>query len=184
MKQKHSINHSINWHPAFVQAIQLELAPFRDSLRFFPEFQLTSEPLRIDSLIILKPPGAQISKNIARIFKTFNIWEFKSPDDSFSVKDFFKVYAYASLYAAITPEADMSAITLTFAGARYPRELIKYLRDVRKYRVEEAEPGIYRVEGDYLPMQIIVSGRLGWEENLWLKGLGKDLERGEAESIL
>jgi hypothetical protein len=61
---------------------------------------------------------------------------------------------------------------------------MKYLMDVRGYRIEEVQPGIYEISGDYLPIQIIVSKRLTLRENLWLKGLRKDLERGEAESIL
>ncbi|MDR1635911.1 MAG: hypothetical protein LBR93_01105 [Treponema sp.] len=174
----------IKWHPAFFQAIRLELADYRDTLRFLPEYQLTAEPLRIDVLIVKKTGNLQIAKNIARVFRAVNIWEFKSPSDSFSVKDFLKVYSYACLYAAITPEGDMADITLSFAGARYPRELIKYLRDVRKYRIEETEPGIYEVKGDYLPIQIIVGKELSLKENLWLKGLRKDLERSEVESIV
>jgi hypothetical protein len=41
----------IHWHPAFFQAIQLELADYRDILEFKYEYQLTSEPLRVDTLI-------------------------------------------------------------------------------------------------------------------------------------
>jgi hypothetical protein len=49
------------------------------------------------------PPPLVIDKNRARIFKRINICEYKSPEDRLSVKDFYKVYAYACLYAAITP---------------------------------------------------------------------------------
>jgi hypothetical protein len=172
----------VKWHPAFFQAIQLELANYRRSLRFFPEYQLTTEPLRIDVLIVKKPQDLRITRNIARIFKAENIIEYKSPGDCLSVSDFLKVYAYACLYALIT-EGGLSGISLTFIGSRYPRELMKYFRDVRKYGVEEAEAGIYEVRGDYLPIQVIVVRKLG-AENLWLKGLGKGLEKGEVESIL
>ena len=51
--------------------------------------------------------------------------EFKSPEDYLSVKDFLKVYAYACLYAAITPETELSGVTLTFVEHRHPRELHK-----------------------------------------------------------
>ena len=44
----------IAWHPAFVEAIQMELEAYQDALEFCPEFQLSSEPLRIDCVIIRK----------------------------------------------------------------------------------------------------------------------------------
>jgi hypothetical protein len=174
----------IRWHPAFLQALQLELIDYKDSLQFKYEYQLTTEPLRVDLLIIKKPPGLAINKNIARIFRSDNILEFKSPGDYLSVKDFLKVYAYACLYAAITPETAFSGITLTLVEQRHPRELIGYLTGERHYGVEESGPGIYRVMGDYLPIQIIETKRLPVEENLWLRSLTNDLERGAARAIL
>jgi hypothetical protein len=132
----------------------------------------------------MKPPEVHINKNIARIFKTVNLCEYKSPDDYLSVKDFFKVYAYACLYAAITPDTSLSDITLTFVESRYPRDLIKYLTGERQYQVEERWPGIYRVTGDYLPVQIIESKKFAETDNLWLKSLGKDLAVRNADSIL
>ncbi|MDR1301159.1 MAG: hypothetical protein LBK43_01635, partial [Treponema sp.] len=69
----------LQWHPAFLQAIQRELIDYKDSLEFTSEYQLTTEPLRVDLLIIKKPRNLAIEKNIARIFKSDNILEFKSP---------------------------------------------------------------------------------------------------------
>jgi hypothetical protein len=43
-----------SWHPAFVDAIQLELEQYLGILEFIPEYQLTTEPLRIDVVIIKK----------------------------------------------------------------------------------------------------------------------------------
>jgi hypothetical protein len=117
----------LKWHPAFLQALQLELIDYKNSLQFKYEYQLTSEPLRVDLLIIKNPKNLAIDKNIARIFRSDNIVEFKSPGDYLSVRDFLKVYAYACLYAAITPEAELSGVTLTFVEHRHPRELLGYL---------------------------------------------------------
>jgi hypothetical protein len=174
----------LKWHPAFLQALQRELIDYKNSLQFHYEYQLTAEPLRVDLLIIKKPRDLIIDKNIARIFKSDNIVEFKSPEDYLSVKDFLKVYAYACLYAAITPEAELSGVTLTFVEHRHPRELISYLTGERNYRVEETSPGIYTVSGDYLSIQLIETKRLPAEENLWLKSLTNDLEAGAASAIL
>jgi hypothetical protein len=177
-------NDSIKWHPAFFQAIQLELADYADSLDFSYEFQLTSDPLRIDVLILKKSPSLIIPKNIARIFKSANLIEYKSPGDYFSVKDFLKMYAYACLYAIIRAGVKFSDITLTFIGNRYSRELIRYLREERGYVVEERDAGIYEVRGDYLSIQIIESKKLRGEENIWLKGLTNDLEEGLERAIV
>ena len=43
----------VAWHPAFVEAIKLELEEYEDVLEFYPEYQLTTEPLRIDCIIII-----------------------------------------------------------------------------------------------------------------------------------
>jgi len=67
----------IAWHPAFIEAIQLELEDYGDFLEFHPEYQLTSEPLRVDCLVIKKPPDIVIKKNIAAIFRDVNLLEYK-----------------------------------------------------------------------------------------------------------
>jgi hypothetical protein len=76
----------LQWHPAFFQAIQVELFDYRDYLEFTYEYHLTSEPLRIDLLIIKKKEDVVIHKNIARIFRTDNILEYKSPTSNRTVK--------------------------------------------------------------------------------------------------
>ena len=174
----------LRWHPAFLQAVQQELFDYRDFLEFRYEYQLASEPLRIDLLIIKKPKDIIIEKNIARIFRTDNILEYKSPDDYLSVKDFLKVYAYANLYAAINPGVELSDITITFVEGRYPRNLLKYLVDIRGYKAEEVSRGIYLITGDYIPIQIVESKKLSESENIWLKSLTNDLEIRSLEAIL
>ena len=174
----------LKWHPAFLQAMQQELFDWRDMLEFKYEYQLTSEPLRIDLLIIKKPKDVTIEKNIARIFRTDNLFEYKSPEDYISIKDFLKVYAYANLYAAITPDVDLSEVTLTFVESRYPRKLIDYLKTVRGYEITEVSSGIYQVNGDYMPIQIIESKKLSDSENFWLNSLTDNLEIRNAGVII
>jgi hypothetical protein len=174
---------SLAWHPAFVQAFQLELEQYKDVLEFIPELQLTSEPLRIDLAVIKKLKNIPIEKNIAAIFRSENLLEYKSPDDHVSIADFYKVYGYACLYASLNA-VPITGITISFVESRKPKKLLKHLREVRNYRVEEKSAGIYVVEGDIIPIQIIDSRELSAGENLWLKGLSRDLEIGAAVSIL
>jgi len=181
---KRSGREKLKWHPAFQQAMQLELFEYRDFLDFKCEYQLTSEPLRIDLLIIKKPKELEIDKNIARIFKSDNIIEYKSPEDYLSNNDFLKVYAYANLYTAITSGVELSDITITFIESRYPRKLVSYLMNTRGYKVQKTSAGVYYVSGDYVPIQIIVSKYLPESENLWLNSLRDNLQERDIGTIL
>jgi len=69
----------ISWHPAFVEALQMELREYRDDLEFYPEQPLTSEPLQIDCIVAKKAKDAVIKKNIGTIFREWNLIEYKSP---------------------------------------------------------------------------------------------------------
>jgi len=174
-KENKNEGERISWHPAFFEAIQMELDEYGKDLEFIDEYRLTTEPLRIDVMIIKKARDITIKKNIATIFRNVNILEYKSPDEYVSVNDFHQVYGYACLYCSLK-NIDIRYITLTFVESRYPRELIRYLEKVRGYTVEEKQPGIYNVNGDILPIQIIDSHKLSGEENLWLKNLDNKLD--------
>jgi len=165
----------IAWHPAFVEAIQLELKDYEDVLEFHPEYQLTAEPLRIDCVVIKKTKDVVITKNIAAIFREANLLEYKSPDNHVSVANFYKVYGYACLYAYLE-NVPITNLTISFVESRYPRNMLVHLKKIRGYRVEETSPGIYTVNGDILPIQVIDSRRLSEDENLWLKSLSNRLD--------
>jgi len=170
------------WHPAFVEAIQLELEDYGAFLEFHPEYQLTSEPLRIDCLVIKKLPDIVIEKNIAAIFRDVNLLEYKSPQDYISIPDYYKVYGYACLYASFE-KVPVTSMTISFVESHYPRELISHLREIRNYKVEETGAGIYTMKGDIFPIQIIDSRKLSAEENLWLKDLDNRLEAAEMDRL-
>ena len=174
-KKKNSNSDDIPWHPAFFDAIRMELDDYADDLQFVSEYPLNTEPLRIDVLIIKKVRGVALKKNIAAIFRRDNIVEYKSPTDYVSVRDFHKVCGYARIYAAIEEDADITDMTVTFVESHHPRDLIAHLREACGYAVEEKWPGVYIVSGDLLPIQIIDNRKLSADENLWLKGLDNTL---------
>ena len=177
------MNPKLHWHPAFIEIIKLELEEYQDYLEFLPEYPLTSEPLRIDCVIIKKTKDVVIKKNLAVIFREINLLEYKSPDDYVSIEDFYKVYAYACLYASFE-KVPMTSLTISFVESHYPENLLKHLREIRSYAVEESSHGIYTVIGDILPIQVIDSRKLSADENLWLKSLSNRLDSLSVSRII
>ncbi|GMO46878.1 MAG: hypothetical protein Ta2G_02170 [Termitinemataceae bacterium] len=174
----------INWHSAFYDAIRLELEDYIDSLIFDTEYQLTTDPLIIDVLIIKKIKDVVIEKNIARIFRATNIIEYKSPEDYLSVQDFHKALAYTHLYCAISKDTSIEDVTLSFVLTRKPREVIKHVKETCKCTVTNTGEGIYYVKGAIIPIQIIETKLLSEEDNLWLKDLRGDLSTPEFSRVL
>jgi ADP-ribose pyrophosphatase YjhB (NUDIX family) len=169
-----------SWHAPFIGSLHLELWAYRNAITIIPEVSLTSEPLVIDGIVIKKAPRVVIEKNLARIFRQYNIIEFKGPESSFSTWDFLKCEAYVYLYAALKG-VPLRDLTLTIIEAHYPRELVRYLKEERELKVKEAFPGIYYIEEGVIPMQVIVTGELAEEENLFLRNLRREVK---AESLL
>jgi hypothetical protein len=170
------------WHEAFSQALEMELADYRDVLVFDSEVKLTSEPLRIDCVVIKKAKNVTIKKNIASHFKEWNLFEYKSPGDYVSVADFYKVYAYACLYASFN-NVPVTGMTISFVESRHSPKLLGHLQKERGYTVAETFPGIYTVSGDIMPIQVIESRKLPAEENIWLKSLRDGLNYTERDRI-
>ena len=187
MTQKKKETDATYWHPAFYAGIQIELEDDADNLVFENEHQLGKKPMEIDVLIIKKETDRPVKKNIGRIFKKYNIIEYKSPDDSLSVDDFYKVYGYTCFYKAdarYVNSIHADELTITFVAEKYPRKMIKHLTKIKKYQVTEVEKGIYYVNGDLIPIQILVTKNLSGEENLWLKSLTNKLKATETAEKL
>ena len=171
--------HVLQWHPAFYADIQIELEEEADLLIFENEHQLGTKPKEIDVLIVKKEQEVPVRKNIGRIFRKYNIVEYKSPTDYLSIDDFYKVYGYACFYKADTSREDsikIQDITITFVCHRYPRSLMRHLKEERGYQITGVEDGIYYIIGDKIPIQMILTKELSEKHNLWLKSLTDDLE--------
>ena len=165
----------IAWHPAFREIMRAELDGYQDIIEFHDEYPLTTEPLRMDMLIIKKLKDVVIEKNIARIFLEHNIIEYKSPEDSLSIEDFFKAASYACLYAALE-KIRTRGITLTFIQTGHPRGFLNFLGSEMGCAFEPLGEGIHMTHSLWMPMQIIESDKLDETENLWLKNLSKRLD--------
>ena len=117
----------LQWHPAFFAGIQIELAEEADELTFDNEYQLGTKPKQIDVLVVKKNEAYAVKKNIGRIFRKYNIIEYKSPEDYLSIDDFYKVYGFCCFYKADVPNVNsikVDELTITFVCSKYPGNVI------------------------------------------------------------
>lgn len=169
----------LQWHPAFFAGLQIEFAEEAKLLTFENEHQLSKKPLEIDVLVVKKDTEVQIKKNIGRIFRRYNIFEYKSPEDYLSIDDFYKVYGYACFYKSDTPKADFiksDEITISFVCEKKPEKLLKHLRQERQLDIIRIEEGIYYIEGAYFPIQLLLTSELSKGANFWLRNLTNSLK--------
>ena len=106
--------------------------------------------MQIDVLVKNKK-HVKLKKNIRRIFRQYNIIEYKSPADE---------------------------LTITFVCYHYPRNMLRKLEQDRKMAVEQEDSGIYYLVGDAIPIQLVIVPKLSKEHNYWLNNLRNDLKAG------
>lgn len=177
----------IQWHPAFVAAMNLELIQNRNDLIFEKEHNLNTKPLEIDLLVIKKDVSVQITNEIGYLFKGHNIIEYKSPDDNLDIDDFYKTGAYASLYKAYGETVDSikaDDITVSIIREAKPEKLFKYF-DENEYYVTNLYNGIYYIKGKVLfPTQIVVTKELDGKAHRWIKALSGQLDKDDLSGLL
>ena len=159
------------WHAPFCSAMKIELEAYGGIIEFIDEKVLTKKPLLIDLLIIKKQPGAMVDSSIADIFRTWNIFEYKSPSDYVSIDDFYRVCAYAYLLKADSDTVDgikFDELTISFVSDAIGRKLTRHLTDERRYSHTLHALGIhhFRKDGE-IPLQFIDVKALGPEYE-WL----------------
>lgn len=162
-KERSSEKKPFQWHPANYAGLQIEFEDEKEYLSFEDEHQLGTKPMAIDILIIKNTEGYKVKKNIGRIFKKYNIIEYKSPDDYLSIDDFYKVYGYTCFYKADTPtvnQIEVNELTITFISRKYQRKLLRHLELERGFTIQKIESGIYYIVGDAIPLQFIVANKL------------------------
>ncbi len=178
---------AIQWHPGFYGAAELELLSNKDILEFLREYNLSKEPLQMDLLIIKKLSDIQIENEIGRIFKKYNVIEYKSPDDALSIDDYYKTIGYACLYKGLGDTVNQipaEELTVSIFRESYPRELFDaFIKSGNS--LEERYPGIYYVCGNTLfHTQIVVTGRLNQEKHSSLRILSKNAREEDVRTFL
>ena len=184
---KKSTKDTIQWHPAFQASIQIEFEAEAEKLTFEPEHLLSKKPMQMDELIIKVTENKAIHKNIGRIFRRYNIIEYKSPDDNLTINDFYKVYGYCCFYQSDTDkicEVPPEELTITFICNHFPRKMVRHLKEFRRLDIIHVEAGIYYITGDAFPIQLLVTKELDPKENLWLQSLRNNMSKPEEIEVL
>lgn len=178
----------IKWHPAFYAATELELHEDINNLEIIPEYNLSKEPIRIDLLILKnKCKSTSIKNEIGHIMKTYNIIEYKSPEDALTIDDFYKTLGYACLFKGYGENVDLipgNELTISVFRETFPRRLINSLIKLGLFVIEQY-PGIYYVTGNIpMPAQIVVINQLLPENHSSLRILTRNAVKADVERFL
>ena len=178
---------NIQWHPAFIAAMNLEMADSRNGLKFDREYNLNVKPLLIDLLITKKQSDICIHNEIGRIFRGHNILEYKDPEDGLNIDVFFKVEGYACLYKSYGKTVDAIAesdVTISLIRDTKPAGLFGYFKK-HGYQVSNPYRGIYYITGNIpFPAQVVVTKELKPELHVWLRALSGKLEKQDLQNLL
>ena len=178
---------SIKWHPGFCSAMELEFSQYRDYLDFSREFQLSKEPLRINLLMIKKLKDTVIDIDIGKIFRTYNIIEYKSPKDGLTIDDYIKTVGYAYLYKGLGATVDavpLSELTATIMRDTEPTELFKKIQ-IEGGSIEGKYPGVYYITGVVaIPTQFILTSSLSKDFHTCLRVLSNKASEDDIKRFI
>jgi hypothetical protein len=138
---------NLQWHPAFCAAAGLEFHEDIERLELKPEYNLSKEPIRIDLLIIKEGSTGQIKNEIGHIMRTYNVIEYKSPEDALTIDDYYKTVGYAYLYKGYGKHVDAVPIdeltVFIFRATRPEKEFANSIQSCkeRRYRRIPEERG-------------------------------------------
>ena len=187
-ERKDSAAKDIQWHPAFVSAMNLELLENREDLVFEREYNLNTKPLEIDLLIIKKEKEVPIRNEIGHFFRKYNILEYKAPGDHLDVDSYYKSVAYGCLYKAYGDTVDerkADDITISLLRDAKPEGMLRYFVDAGT-EIRNVQPGIYYLRGDKIlfPTQIIVIKELKEKNHAYLRVLTRKPVKGDVSRFL
>ena len=179
---------SIQWHPAFYGATELEFLSNKGDLEFQREYNLSKEPIRMDLLIIKKLADVRIENELGHIFKKYNVVEYKSPDDALSIDDYYKTVGYACLYKGLGETVDQipaDELTISIFRESYPREMFEAMKNL-ELEIKERYPGIYYISGKQalFDTQIVVTKQLEKETHRTLRVLSKHVKEEDVRAFV
>jgi hypothetical protein len=180
--------HTMRWHSGFRAALEATLDKYRDLLEFKFEYQLTAEALRPDAIIIKKDRDAVIDHDIGGFLNTWNIIEYKSPDDSFTEPDIHKILAYAHIFKTTHPDVAWEEGTITIIRTGESKSVLKYLSklgyEIKKLFNEAGQAWAYEAYAFGILIRLIQSEHLPDSGNTLLRHLRKGLDTATLKKVL
>lgn len=156
---KEDTKRRLDWHSGFEGGLMLSFRKYAKDIEIEGEHPLSKEPLRVDFLVIKKRHDVVIDNAIGRKFKTYNLIEYKNPNDELNIDVLWKVVGYACLYKSMGSTLDAiksDEITMSIFRSRKPVKLFKRLTN-SGISVEEVNEGIYCISGLVaIPIYIVV----------------------------
>jgi hypothetical protein len=154
------------------------------------EHQLSKRPPKIDIIVLKKNKNVEIDTSWGKIFREYNIIEYKSPVDSLlSISVFNKViHGYVGLYAS-QENIKLTDMTATIVCYNKPPELFNILKNELNYKILRKTDGIYYIlqkglpENKSLLIQIVVSSELK-DSDLVLKALRAKIDEATAKKVV
>ena len=168
-------------HVGFYGGIENDLREYKNELTFDREHPITKESIVMDMLIVKKNDGVEIKNEIGKIFRKYNVIEYKAYNDELNIDSFFKALrAYTGKVNAI--KADEMTVSLFRNG--YPREMFLELKRIGADIIKDSD-GIYRVEGYiHMPIQVVVIRELRKGTHTALKILAPNADEEDIRVFL
>lgn len=167
---------NINWHSSFISDLKITLQDYENQLTYNPEYTLNTGSRRIDCLIEKEANSPSIPSPIAEKFRRYNLIDYKSPNESMNIENFYKVLSYAySLPDHFHDISVLDNLTISLVSHRFPRNLAKHFKEKYNKTLEKIIPGLYYIVINNLPIQLITLQKLPIEEYFWLHALAKNL---------
>ena len=176
----------IQWHPAFVAAMKLELREYSKHLIYETEHVLNKASIKADFLLMKKKEISMEAHEWGGFFEQHNLFEYKGIGDALDWRVFSKGLAYTYLYASKNKKGEgreWKNITLTFLRREKPGKLFKEL-EKQDFQVEKKGKGVYYIGNKIVfKVQIIVLREIKFEEHPWLAALAKDLDAEDIREL-
>lgn len=180
-------NKKIKWHPGFYAGLEYELRKYRNILEYISEYVLSKEPIQMDLLVIKKNEDCDIDESFAKVFRAYNIIEYKSPEDGLNIDDFYKTIGYACLYkgyATKVNQINAENMSISLFRHKKPVKMMKQLTAMGAC-IESRYPGVYYVSGIInIPTQIVVMSELEESSYQALKILSSDASSLDIEAFI
>ena len=152
-----------DWHAGFEALLRMEAHRFGDRVQIKTEHLLGEEPPRADFVVLIDQEGLLSDKAVFRIFRKFNVVEFKNRHDALNERVLRKGCGYVNLYIGTAEhEGDVPSdqVTLSIFRASKPEKLFREMRE-RGQLTEDSVKGIYHAEGIMdIPFQIVITSEL------------------------